>query len=91
MKIFGFGLVVPIFDVTREKLLTLPWFAYLYEKLLVFHEFAQRLVAPYREDGDRLCSSPARPRARLLVAPPRRRGGRGQLTARVAPAAGSAL
>ena len=28
VKIFGFGLVVPIFDLTREKLLTLPWFAY---------------------------------------------------------------
>jgi len=49
VKILGFGLVVPIFDLTREKLLALPWFAYLYEKLLAFHQFAQRLVAPYRE------------------------------------------
>jgi hypothetical protein len=49
VKIFGLGLVVPIFDITREKLLTLQWFAYLHEKLLAFHEFAERLVAPYRE------------------------------------------
>ncbi len=51
VKILGFALVVPIFDVTREKLLRLPWFAYLHEKLLAFHEFAQRLVAPYREEA----------------------------------------
>lgn len=54
VKIFGFGLVVPIFDLTRDKLLTLRWFAYLYEKMLVFHEFAQRLIAPYRQAGRRL-------------------------------------
>ena len=49
VKVVGFGLVVPIFDLTREKLLTMPWFAFVYQKLLVFHEFAERLVAPYRE------------------------------------------
>ena len=54
VKIFGFALVVPIFDLTRHKLLTLRWFAYLYGKMLVFHEFAQRLVAPYRQVARRL-------------------------------------
>ena len=49
VKVVGFGLVVPIFDLTREKLLTMPWFAFIYEKFLAFHEFAERLVAPYRE------------------------------------------
>lgn len=48
VKIFGFGLVLPIFDLTREKLLTMPWFAVLYERLVAYHEFALRLVAPYR-------------------------------------------
>ena len=48
VKIFGLGLVVPIFDITRQRLLTLRWFAFLHEMLLAFHEFAERLVAPYR-------------------------------------------
>ena len=49
VKVVGLGLVVPIFELTREKLLTMPWFAFVYQKFLAFHEFAQRLVAPYRE------------------------------------------
>ncbi len=49
VKVVGFGLVVPIFDLTREKLLTMPWFGFVYEKFLAFHEFAERLVAPYRQ------------------------------------------
>jgi hypothetical protein len=48
VKVVGFGLVVPIFDVTRDKLLTMPSFAFVYEKFLLLHEFAERLVAPYR-------------------------------------------
>jgi len=48
VKVVGFGLVVPIFDLTREKLLTMPWFAHVYRKFLLLHEFAERLVAPYR-------------------------------------------
>lgn len=54
VKVFGFGLVVPIFDLTREKLLTLRWFAYLYEKLLFFHHFALGLIAPYRAAAKKL-------------------------------------
>ena len=48
MKILGLGLVAAIFDLTRDKLLTMPWFAFLYRKALDFHTFARRLVAPYR-------------------------------------------
>lgn len=54
VKVFGFGLVVPIFDLTREKLLTLRWFAYLYERLLAFHHFALGLIAPYRAAARKL-------------------------------------
>jgi hypothetical protein len=48
VKVVGFGLVVPIFDLTREKLLTMAWFGFVYEKFLALHAFAERLVAPYR-------------------------------------------
>ncbi len=34
MKIIGVGLVAVIFDITREKLMTLPWFVVLYDKFV---------------------------------------------------------
>jgi len=54
IKILGFGLLAPIFDLTKPKLMTLPWFVFVYEKALLFHHFAQTLVAPYRRAARRL-------------------------------------
>jgi hypothetical protein len=54
IKIVGFGLLAPIFDLTKPKLLTLPWFAFVYEKALVFHHFALALIAPYRAAARKL-------------------------------------
>jgi hypothetical protein len=48
MKVVGLGLVAVIFDLTRPKLMSIPWFVFVYGKFLVFHEFAHRLVAPYK-------------------------------------------
>ncbi len=49
LKIVGVGLLAVIFDITREKLMTLAWFVYLHSKLIAFHEFAHALVEPYKE------------------------------------------
>ena len=49
MKVVGLGLVAAIFDLTREKLMTLPWFVVVYDKFRALHDFASRLVAPYRQ------------------------------------------
>jgi hypothetical protein len=49
MKIFGLLLVPVIFEITREKLLSLPWFAYLFAKFEALHAMARRFVAPYRQ------------------------------------------
>ena len=54
MKIFGLILVPVIFEITREKLLALPWFAYLYAKFEALHEMAHRFVAPYKEAAKNL-------------------------------------
>ena len=54
IKIFGFGLLAPIFDLTTPKLMTLPWFAFVYDKALVFHHFALGLIAPYRAAAKKL-------------------------------------
>jgi hypothetical protein len=51
IKVVGLGLLAVIFDLTREKLMTLPWFVFAYEKFRVFHDFAQGFVAPYRESA----------------------------------------
>jgi hypothetical protein len=48
MKIFGLILVPVIFEITREKLLALAWFAYLYAKFEALHAMAHRFVAPYK-------------------------------------------
>ena len=37
-----------MFDLTRDKLLSMPWFAWVYAKFVAFHTFAHDLVAPYK-------------------------------------------
>ena len=49
MKIFGLLLLPVIFEITREKLMALAWFAYLFGKFEALHALASRFVAPYRE------------------------------------------
>lgn len=49
MKIFGLFLVPVIFEITRERLMALPWFSYLYGKFEAVHYWASALVAPYRQ------------------------------------------
>ncbi len=48
LKFFGLGLIAVMFDLTREKLLSMPWFAWVYAKFVAFHAFADNLVAPYK-------------------------------------------
>jgi hypothetical protein len=49
IKVVGLGLLAVIFELTREKLMTLPWFVFAYDKFQTLHDFATRLVAPYRK------------------------------------------
>jgi hypothetical protein len=53
IKIVGFGLLAPIFDLTKPKLMTLPWFVFVYDKGMIFHHFALGLIAPYRAAAKR--------------------------------------
>jgi len=36
-------------DLTRDKLMEIPAFVWCYDKVMVFHHFADRLLAPYKE------------------------------------------
>lgn len=53
LETFGLGLLALIFDLTRERLLTLRWFAWCYDKTLLFHHYADQLIAPYKEAAKR--------------------------------------
>jgi hypothetical protein len=49
MQFAGVGLVAVAFDLTREKLLSMPWFVWVYGKFHAFHDYAHALVAPYKD------------------------------------------
>jgi len=49
MKIFGLLLIPLIFELTRERLMALPWFAWAYAKFEGIHHAIAAFVAPYRQ------------------------------------------
>ena len=48
LKLVGVSLIAVIYDLTSEKLMTLPWFVWLYAKFERLHELAHGLVEPYK-------------------------------------------
>lgn len=48
-KVVSMGVTAFIFDVTRPKLLQLPWFRWLYGRVLVWLEWAHGLIDPIKE------------------------------------------
>ena len=49
LKLLSLSLIAGIFDMTKHRLLTIGWFAFLYEKVVAFHHYADQIVAPYKE------------------------------------------
>jgi len=49
LKFLAVALIPAIFDLTQHKLMTMPWFARAYERVMAFHHYADQIVAPYRE------------------------------------------
>jgi hypothetical protein len=49
LKLLAVGLLPAIFDLTQHKLMTMPWFVRVYDKVAAFHHYAGQIVAPYRE------------------------------------------
>jgi hypothetical protein len=47
LKVFGLGLIAAVFDLTQHRLMTMPWFAWVYRKFMAFYLYAHRIVAPY--------------------------------------------
>jgi hypothetical protein len=49
IKIVGLGIIAFLFDVTRDKLLSMAWFARVYDFVLRIRDWAHALVAPYKQ------------------------------------------
>jgi hypothetical protein len=49
LKFLAVALIPAIFDLTKHRLMTLPWFVRAYDKMMAFHHYADRVVAPYRQ------------------------------------------
>ena len=48
LKILALGVLPAIFDLTQHRLMTMPWFARSYAKVMAFHHYAHQIVAPYK-------------------------------------------
>jgi hypothetical protein len=48
-KVFSLGVMAFLFDLTRPKLLQLPWFRWLYDHMLVWRDWAHELVDPIKQ------------------------------------------
>jgi hypothetical protein len=53
-KLVGLAITAFVFEVTRPKLLQLRWFRWVYEHVLIWLDWARRLVAPVRRQVRRL-------------------------------------
>ncbi len=80
LKTLAVGLIPAIFDLTQHRLMTMPWFARAYKKVMVFHHYADQLVAPYKEAAGAVL----RRSRRRLAAATNRVPGLAQLAARFA-------
>lgn len=47
-KLASVGLAAFIFDLTRDKLLSMPWFLRLYRRVLSWRDWAHAIVDPYK-------------------------------------------
>src|SRR4051812_7936669 len=48
-KVVSLGVMAFLFDLTRPKLLQLPWFRRLYDRILVWRDWAHDLVDPIKQ------------------------------------------
>ena len=67
LKLLAVSLIPAIFDLTQHRLMTMPWFARAYEKVVAFHHYANEIVRPYKEAAGALVSR-WRQRASALLA-----------------------
>ncbi len=61
LKMLAIGVIPAIFELTKHRLMTMPWFVRAFGKVMAFHHYADRIVAPYKRAASQMV---ARLRAR---------------------------
>ena len=49
LKLLAISVIPAIFDLTKHRLMTMPWFVRAYEKVMAFHHYADQIVGPYKQ------------------------------------------
>ncbi|MBV8104460.1 MAG: hypothetical protein JO223_07535 [Hyphomicrobiales bacterium] len=80
LKLLAIALIPAIFDLTQYKLMTMPWFVWAYDKVIAWHHYADRIVAPYKHAAAALLRQWRRRAAAMATRTP----GVAQLAARFA-------
>ncbi len=80
LKTLSIAVIPAIFNLTRRRLMTMPWFVWAFDRVMAFHHYADRIVAPYRHAAARVVARFSLKAAVLL----RRTPGVAQLAARFA-------
>ena len=80
LKILAIAVLPAIFDLTQHRLMTMPWFVRAYDKVMAFHHYADRIVAPYKHAAAALLRQWRRRAAALTTRTP----GIAQIAARFA-------
>jgi len=48
LKTLSIAVIPSIFNLTRHRLMTMPWFVRVFDKVMAFHHYADRIVSPYK-------------------------------------------
>jgi hypothetical protein len=80
LKMLAIAVLPAIFEMTKHRLMTMPWFVWVFDKVMEFHRYADRIVAPYKAAAKAIVRK-WRERATALT---RRTPGIAQLAARFA-------
>ena len=59
LKLLAVSLIPAIFDLTKHRLMTMPWFVRAYDHVMAFHHYADKIVAPYRQAAARVLGAVA--------------------------------
>jgi len=80
LKALAIGVIPAIFELTKHRLMTMPWFVVVFDKVMAFHHYADRIVAPYKRAAAALVRRWHRQAAALAGRTP----GIAQIAARIA-------
>lgn len=49
LKTLSIAVIPSIFNLTKHRLMTMPWFVRVFDKVMAFHHYADRIVRPYKD------------------------------------------